>query len=121
MNLSRRTQLGRGAPLVRRTRIRPVNPERRRRLSAEAFGERGAAVRAMACVVVGDGCSGPIEAAHVRSRGAGGGRRDLVPLCRGHHRQQHAIGIESFAARWGVDLRGEADAIAAQLDERGLR
>ena len=32
-------------------------------------------------------CWGGIEAHHVRTRGAGGGDEQVVPLCRGHHAQ----------------------------------
>ena len=49
------------------------------------------------------------EAAHVRSRGAGGADDgNLLPLCHTHHCEQHRIGIKSFAAKHGVDLRALA-------------
>lgn len=68
-------------------------------------------IRLLPCLVNGDGarCFGPIQAAHVRSRGAGGGDFDnLMPLCMGHHAEQHAVGIRTFAARYEVDLEAEA-------------
>jgi hypothetical protein len=47
----------------------------------------------------------PSVAAHVKSRGAGGpDRGNILPLCRAHHQEQHAIGIRSFEARYHVDL-----------------
>ena len=46
----------------------------------------------------------PIEAAHVRSRGAGGGDEQLVPLCSKHHREAHRIGHKSFEKRHRLDL-----------------
>ena len=110
----------RRVPLRRRKRLRPRNPERRVELYERAFGDRGELVRAMPCLLLGSGCWGPIEAAHVRSRGAGGTRRDLVPLCARHHREQHDRGIRTFQERHGVDLRAAADQLAAELDARGI-
>lgn len=53
-----------------------------------------------------------IDVAHVKSRGAGGAdRNNLVPLCHFHHMQQHYLGIRSFQARYGMDLK----VIARQL------
>ena len=89
--------------------------ERRR----ENFGERAVYVRGMPCLV-GVSCSGPIEAAHVRSRGAGGTRRDLVPLCQAHHREQHQRGKRSFAESHGLDLEAAAARVASALDEKGV-
>jgi len=49
---------------------------------------------------------GPVDAAHVRTRGASGGEYDnLVPLCRHHHIEQHTIGIHTFQRKWQVNLR----------------
>jgi len=125
----RRSALARRKPLARRTPISPRNAGRRARAYAEAYGERGGAVRAMRCVCWAPSlgmpwaksCSGPIEAAHVRSRGAGGTRRDLVPLCQGHHREQHARGVVTFEKTYGVNLDAEARRIADKLDAEGLR
>ncbi len=122
--LTRRTPLKRGgslrreAPIARRTRLRPVNRERKLERYEAAFGDRAELVRAMPCLLLGTECWGPIEAAHVRSRGAGGTRRDLVPLCSKHHREQHDTGIKTFAARHGIDLHAAADRLARELDER---
>jgi hypothetical protein len=58
------------------------------------------------------------ECAHVKSRGAGGkDAGNMVPMCMRHHRQQHAVGIKTFQAAYGIDLR----AIAARVwaDHRG--
>jgi len=49
------------------------------------------------------------DPAHIISVGAGGGRFDLVSLCSAHHGQQHQMGIDSFAALYGLDLRALAD------------
>ena len=61
-------------------------------------------------------CEGRIEAAHVRlGAHAGMGQKPgddrTVPMCSGHHAEQHRIGEKSFAAKYGVDL----EAIAARL------
>lgn len=74
-------------------------------------------VRRLPCVAgaVEGGCSGPIEAAHVRFSDAARGRinsgmqakpDDLwtVPLCRGHHQHdQHIRKERTFWARLGID------------------
>lgn len=75
-------------------------------------------VRTFSCSV--PGCmEGPIESAHVR-RGvpaAEAGGTGLKPhdkwcisLCAEHHREQHAIGEASFAAKYHVDLIARARA-----------
>lgn len=116
--LKRSASLKRGAPLARHTRLRPVNKERKLERYEQAFGDRAELIRAMPCLLLGSGCWGPIEAAHVRSRGAGGTKRDLVPLCSAHHREQHDQGTKTFAARHGLDLRAAADRLARELDDR---
>lgn len=58
---------------------------------------------------------GPVDAAHVKSRGAGGADfGNLIPLCRWHHARQHEVGIQTFAElHWGsVD---ELRRIAAEV------
>lgn len=60
-------------------------------------------------------CCGPVECAHVVSRGAGGDDvANTVPLCRAHHRQQHDKGIETFQRFYTLDLA----AVAAELGQR---
>jgi len=104
---------------VKRSPLKRSNPKRRKKLYEKQFGERGDRVREMPCLV-GSDCSGPIQACHVVSRGAGGTRRDLISLCSHHHHQQHQIGILSFQEHYGLDLRAEADAIAKALDAEGV-
>lgn len=59
-----------------------------------------AATRADRCAVFG--CRRISDAAHVRSRGAGGGDEpgNLLPLCRNHHIEQHAHGWKRFLAAY---------------------
>ena len=78
----------------------------------KAFGstELVAWINAMGCLVCG---RAPSDAAHVRSKGAGGGwDRNLVPLCRVHHTEQHQIGIKTFQTKYNLDLKAEAEAIS---------
>jgi len=120
--LRRHTRLG------RRTRIKPRDAARAAVRRERGFGKRAEAVRSMVCLVhthgraeqcMSRGC-GWSDPAHVRSRGAGGTRRDLVPLCRACHMAQHSEGIRSFEARVGLDLAEHAARIAAELDGEGL-
>ena len=67
----------------------------------------------MPCVICGK--AGPNDAAHVKTRGAGGDKTSLISLCRYHHFQQHTLGIETFAQLHGVDLHAIAAKIAAEL------
>lgn len=105
---------------MKRTPMKRVNPRRRRARHRRDFGERAPVVRGMACLAASDRCAGPIEAAHARSRGAGGDRYQLVPLCSAHHREQHSVGVRTFQTRHGIDLLAAAARIAAELDARGL-
>jgi hypothetical protein len=63
-------------------------------------------------------CTQPSVAAHVRVRSGGGmGLKPpdsfTVPLCDGHHKEQHRIGHAAFDALYAVDLRTEALRLAA--------
>lgn len=106
--LKARTPLRQGAPLQRAKGVRKVNPERKARTDAVAWGDGNYArwLRTLGCLVCG---RGPADCHHVRSRAAGGRESDLVPLCRACHGLVHHVGPESFATRYGVDLRMEAD------------
>lgn len=109
---------------LRRTPMRRANPKRRAKLYARNYGERGDAVREMACLLISaGGCWGPIEAAHTVARGMGGmngDRRHLVPMCCGHHRISGALAPSDFVARYKIDLRVEGRRVAAELDARGI-
>ncbi len=59
-----------------------------------------------------------IEAAHVRSRAAAGDDLgNTVPLEMSKHREQHRMGIKSFARKYEIDLSDTA----AELAERWRR
>lgn len=65
-------------------------------------------------------CLTGIECAHVQSRGAGGpDRGNVVPLCLGAHHEQHSIGTKSFEARWGINLKQEAERLLREY-EKGI-
>lgn len=78
-------------------------------------------IRGCMCIV-GVGCEGRVEAAHVRNgipyeRAGGAGLKPgdewTVPLCAEHHREQHAVGETAFAARYRIDLVKQAEKHAA--------
>jgi hypothetical protein len=125
MSLARKTQLRRTGELKRGSPVKPRNPERKAKVFAEAFGDEASAVRRLPCCVRSrmtmhcpdHTCSGDIVAAHVMARGRSrkGGRFDLVPLCDRHHREAGEARTserEKFEAKFGVNLRLLADAIA---------
>jgi hypothetical protein len=117
----------RGGPIKRTKGVPKVNRKRKAKRHAEQFGPPGFVefVHEYGCVVARQGtvgfrlpsCFGAIEAAHVRSRGAGGGWRDNVAgLCRFHHAEQHDMGVDAFEKYYGTDLDLWACAITHQWD-----
>lgn len=101
--------------------LRRQNRKRAAKRRVDDFGERGAAIRTMPCLIADKHtCGGKIEAAHAKSRGAGGDRRHLVPLCSRAHREQHDRGIQTFNRKYAIDLLAEATRIASELDAQGL-
>lgn len=111
---------------MKRTRINPINRKRKAELHARNFGDEAEAVRMLPCLCWArtctwnrDRCRGDVVAAHVTARGMGGakgGRLDLVPLCDAHHREAGEARTserEAFESRYGLDLRAEADRLAA--------
>ena len=71
-------------------------------------------VRGHECAVAGRAperpCWGRIEAHHVRTRGAGGGDEQVVPLCQGHHAQLDSPAWSStrFEQVYKIDMAGMA-------------
>ena len=59
-------------------------------------------VRTMSCVVCGH--PPPSDAAHIKSRGAGGDDTALnvLPLCRSCHRIQHFLGFKRMVERYPI-------------------
>lgn len=112
----------------RKERPKPVMPtaagQRAPRIVDKAFL---AFVRTQPCAVGPVGCSGPVEAAHIRYGAPGAPNpglqrksndRRCVPLCTGHHRlgpgAQHSMNERAFWASHGKD----PDVIAAGLGRR---
>ena len=60
-------------------------------------------IRSLPCSVPGCEIS-PIHAHHVKTRGAGGTAKDLVPLCYVHHAEWHTIGRYTFDRKRGTKL-----------------
>jgi hypothetical protein len=93
---------------------------RKRERERRQFGDKAKWIRDQPCVSCGrqgraDGW--PMHAAHVRSRGAGGTSKDLVPLCggpKGCHAEQHWRGILTFQRERSVDLGAEARRLEAE-------
>ncbi len=77
-------------------------------------------VKSHACCV--RGCQNTrIDFAHVKSWGSGGQDWQAVSLCRNHHVEQHAIGIETFAEKHGVDLWQRAADFASRTPDKKMR
>ncbi|HEX2882628.1 MAG TPA: hypothetical protein VHO25_24075 [Polyangiaceae bacterium] len=111
-----RSPLKRGAPLVRKTPIKRSNPKRRaakyvRNFSGPGDFHHDTWIRAKRCCLCATmlkrGQHDPTEAAHTKARGMGGANgsyKDLVPLCRTHHRSQESLGNRWALRTYGVDL-----------------
>lgn len=110
---------------MKRSPIRRVNPERAEKRREEQFGEEAEVVRWMPCCLPRCRARPPSDPHHARSRAAGGGKKDLVPLCHPHHVEVHAVGRKTFEAAYGIDLRTAAAmtaaAVALELGDRELR
>ncbi len=98
-------------------KTRQPKPKRRRlRCDDGRNPEHLAWIRSLPCTVRGCSSGEGSEAAHVRINTRGGmglkpPDRWTVPLCHGHHHEQHQIGHRAFDEKHAVDLR----AVAAEL------
>lgn len=99
---------------MKRTRLRPFNPERRARQYARNFKgpwedyDHAAFVRSCGCIV--HGCLLPAQAAHATARGMGGVKgswKDLFPACWLHHSEYDA-GPERFCTKYNVSPQDRA-------------
>jgi hypothetical protein len=117
-----------GESTLKRSPLKKVNSKRRRKASQIAFGEGGgkaAWIRSRRCALFGlEGCGrgawSSTEAAHVKSRGAGGDSTHLIPLCRKHHHEQHQLGILTFARRYAVELDAMAVFYESEWQREGV-
>ena len=116
--LERRTPLPRGIRKGHNSTLAPGGPLRAKggaRFKGRRDDPYRAYIRGLPCLI-GVLCLGPVEAHHVRTRGAGGAdRANLIPLCGRHHAEWHTIGRQSFQRRWGLDAVAEAAELAAQF------
>jgi hypothetical protein len=99
-------------PLRRRKRPRPWNPERRAWLQEIQYGDHAKTVRSLPCCVCGH--RPPSFAHHYKTRGSGGTKRHLTPLCLVHHDAVHLMGRVNFESCYGVNL----EAVAKELWEK---
>ena len=115
----------RGGQIRRTKAVNPANKKRKANLRESHFGPPGFVefVHRHGCVVARDGaslsrCEGPVEAAHRKSRGAGGGwRHNVYGLCRKHHQEQHSKGLETFETAHHLDGDLWACAITGKFDD----
>ena len=89
---------------MKRAPIKKVNAKRKASAWLLAYGSKARCswMKGLGCLVCH---AGPVEIAHVRSRGAGGGFADTVPLCRTHHVCQHSVGVVTFERLHRANLR----------------
>jgi len=92
------------SPIELKDSKRPKKPRAGQNLPFLAY------VRTQPCACKGRSCIGGMEAHHLRTAENSGTSikpKDLgsvVSLCLGHHREYHAIGRDTFAAKYNVDL-----------------
>lgn len=108
--MKRGSPLKRYTPIRQRTRLRAVNHERRAAMYEKAFGSYSDLIRQMSCLVCG---RSPVDPHHTKSRGSGGDKASLIPLCRRCHSLGHTMGWPSFEARFEIDLEAEAQELWA--------
>jgi hypothetical protein len=104
---------------MKRRRIKKRNQRRKQKLFEEQFGPRADFARGFPCII--EGCATwPTQAAHVKSRGAGGkAESNIVSLCLHHHTEQHQMGILSFQAKYQIDLKSHAERIEQLYQQHG--
>lgn len=100
--------LARGKPIKKR------NDKRRAKEFARVYGsaERVEWFKGRLCAVrrcyehLPAHHEGPTECAHAKGGGAGrkGGAATILPLCQGHHRTLHNVGVKTFERVYGIDL-----------------
>ena len=103
---------------LRRTRIKKVNPKRRKELFKRNFHskERVEKINNMSCSVIG--CKNKnIANAHMKSRGAGGDYKSIIPLCHQHHQEEHQIGNGVFLRKYGINVKEKIKEVRELLGE----
>ena len=76
-------------------------------------------IKSLSCLVSNSKCCMGCDPHHVRSKGAGGlDKSNLVPLCRIHHTELHAIGRMTFEDKYALgNLRTRAEQIQGDYDD----
>lgn len=103
--------LTRKAPMKRTGRLKVKG---RRRFQRSADPAYLTWLHTLPCCVSGEW---PVEAHHVRSKGAGGTDREAVPLAPRLHREGHRTGWRTFQAKYGVNLPAIAERLAGTYEE----
>ena len=101
-----------GKPVrLKKSRVNPINRANRARLYARNFGDYADTIRAMPCWW----CErpGPSDPAHTRSRGAGGDRTALLPMCRACHEAFDTHRLDVDRERAVADARALWERLAA--------
>ena len=110
-------------PKSHMSRLPPAVKRTRSDVIARACPAHRAWVRRHHCCV--EGCFRlPIECAHVRGGTDGGmalkpSDKWVISLCRHHHGEQHQIGENAFAKRYGLDLSELAREFASRSPHKG--
>lgn len=105
---------------MKRSRLNPVNRQRREKEFARAYGGKARVefVKALGCCI----CKAtPSDNAHLPSRSGMSRKGDaerIVPLCRLHHRELHERGQASVEQRHGIDLDIWAEAVTIAWEAR---
>ena len=114
--MKRSQPLRRSTPMKRGTRIKARNAKRGGHRFPKGVDEDFREfVRGLPCILRSyelHRCTGEVQCCHVKTRGAGG--RDAgncFPACDNAHRQQHIVGIKTFADIWSLDLRAIAEEV----------
>ena len=109
--------------LTRTTRLRPVNPKRRRARRLAAFGPKADWIRGLPCCLCGavpydDYYSHPH---HVETRGRNPVSNKIIPACwRCHDDLEHRRVPEAVASRFPTyrNLKAHLDRLVIEYDER---
>lgn len=126
VSLARSAKVGTG---LRRTKLNPINRERKARLVLQQFGppERRAWIASLPCITCGRRPipEAPNHNSHIkRTRAAGGGPEDIGSQCWECHHELEQVGRAAFCARRNrtvEDLDLAVDLIAEQWWEKVSR
>ena len=107
--MKRKKPLSRRGPLINKINDARKSKRFKRYYHSEAYV---LAVKATPCSVCG---IRPSHAHHLRSKGAGGTFKDLVPLCEKHHYEFHNTGTRTVQTKYDIDLTEHAEVLYTRL------